>query len=741
MLLQSAGPRRRASDAMDDSMRAASRDSSAKRRRGSRVRRVVPAACVAVVAARSACVAAFGFAPGTTLPDDADATGRARSRRCPRCAARRRRPTRYWREERIAARRHDRQRACPPAVVDDPPRSSSCAPIRRASALSAACPAGRSASRPTTTAGSSRCASSPASGELLADRAQRRRLRRRERAAPVDVRVEAARRRDPLVAVRRRRCRRAARCGDAAARRHLRRRHRLLSRPAARRSLHRRLRNALRRRRAGRRRHASSPPSSSTGHVAIAPSSGAAPTAAKPTTAQDGTAAAQGLPALADRVLAHHVGLLAGALSSDPADLARAQGRRLRRADRHAGARDRRRQGHRSPAGRTATATSSMLQHGGAYSTVYAHLSRFAAGIEARRARRAGRRDRLRRADRLGDRPASALRVPRRQRAAQSADGRAAGCAAAGRRGPGGVCRAHRAARRRARARRRSSPSPPASSRQAAVGQRALHRPDVRHEPRRRRRRAGRFRHRALRDARARRHVAFDPALRAELDALQKSRRRRIAPRGARRQCADGLLRGCRVGRCSPTRGLESADIAAIGVHGQTVRHRPELRLHAPARQSGAARRSLRASPSSPISAAATSPRAGRARRWCPRSTPRCSGDAGAAPRRASISAASPTSPTCRRTGRCAASTPDRATRCSMPGARGIAARRSTATAHGRRPAGRSRHCSRRCSRRSVLRAAAAEEHRARSLQPALAGRAAAIVARTRRRAGDACWR
>ncbi len=68
---------------------------------------------------------------------------------------------------------------------------------------------------------------------------------------------------------------------------------------------------------------------------------------------------AQGLPALAGGIHAHHVGLLAGAIPSVPADLARAQGRRFRRADRHPGARGRRRQGHLRRPGRTATATSS----------------------------------------------------------------------------------------------------------------------------------------------------------------------------------------------------------------------------------------------------------------------------------------------------------------------------------------------------------------------------------------------
>ena len=48
-------------------------------------------------------------------------------------------------------------------------------------------------------------------------------------------------------------------------------------------------------------------------------------------------------------------------------------------------------------------------------------------------------------------------------------------------------------------------------------------------------------------------------------------------------------------------------------------------RLDAAAQQPGARRRARRHRPWSPISAAATSPRAGRARRWCRRSTPRCS--------------------------------------------------------------------------------------------------------------------
>jgi len=77
---------------------------------------------------------------------------------------------------------------------------------------------------------------------------------------------------------------------------------------------------------------------------------------------------------------------------------------------------------------------------------------------------------------------------------------------------------------------------------------------------------------------RARRHVAFGPALRAELDALQKSgadelHRSALAANALMDCCAaavSGVLADAR---------LESSDIAAIGLHGQTVRHRPELQF------------------------------------------------------------------------------------------------------------------------------------------------------------------
>ncbi len=50
-----------------------------------------------------------------------------------------------------------------------------------------------------------------------------------------------------------------------------------------------------------------------------------------------------------------------------------------------------------------------ILQHSGAFSTVYAHLSRFAAGMKPGAHAHAGRRHRLRRADGLGHGAASAL--------------------------------------------------------------------------------------------------------------------------------------------------------------------------------------------------------------------------------------------------------------------------------------------------------------------------------------------
>jgi anhydro-N-acetylmuramic acid kinase len=75
---------------------------------------------------------------------------------------------------------------------------------------------------------------------------------------------------------------------------------------------------------------------------------------------------------------------------------------------------------------------------------------------------------------------------------------------------------------------------------------------------------------------RARLHVAFDPPLRAELDALQ-----RAGPDELNRAAlaANALMDCCAMavsGVLSDAQ-LKPSDIAAIGLHGQTVRHRPEL--------------------------------------------------------------------------------------------------------------------------------------------------------------------
>jgi anhydro-N-acetylmuramic acid kinase len=77
---------------------------------------------------------------------------------------------------------------------------------------------------------------------------------------------------------------------------------------------------------------------------------------------------------------------------------------------------------------------------------------------------------------------------------------------------------------------------------------------------------------------RARRHLAFDPPLRAELEALQKPgtdelHRAALAANALMDCCAiavSGVLADA---------GLDFSDVAAIGLHGQTVRHRPDLQF------------------------------------------------------------------------------------------------------------------------------------------------------------------
>ncbi len=82
-------------------------------------------------------------------------------------------------------------------------------------------------------------------------------------------------------------------------------------------------------------------------------------------------------------------------------------------------------------------------------------------------------------------------------------------------------------------------------------------------------------------------HRPFEPSLRGELLALQSSgpdelHRAALAAHALADLYATVSLEACRLA------GVEPADVAAIGAHGQTVRHRPELgftlQLNAPAR-------------------------------------------------------------------------------------------------------------------------------------------------------------
>ena len=146
-------------------------------------------------------------------------------------------------------------------------------------------------------------------------------------------------------------------------------------------------------------------------------------------------------------------------------------------------------------------------------------------------------------------------------------------------------------------------------------------------------------------DVARRRALSFPPgAARASCSRCSAGRRRARA-RGARGERAGRRSTRTRSLRRVATRGLAAADVVAAGVHGQTVRHRPDDGWTLQLNNRGARRRAARASRSSPTSAAATSPPAARARRSCRRFTRRSS--AADAHRVVVNSAASPTSPTC----------------------------------------------------------------------------------------------
>ena len=164
-----------------------------------------------------------------------------------------------------------------------------------------------------------------------------------------------------------------------------------------------------------------------------------------------------------------------------------------------------------------------------------------------------------------------------------------------------------------------------------------LHRPDVGHLARRRRRCAGRFlsARRAVRVLATRASAVRRESLRAELLALNTPAaptRLHRAALAAQRAWPAIYADGRRAAACA-TRAARRRDVAAIGAHGQTVRHRPRRvrrhRLHAAAEQPGPAGRTDAASTWWPISAAATWLPAARARRWCRPFTARCSARGG----------------------------------------------------------------------------------------------------------------
>jgi anhydro-N-acetylmuramic acid kinase len=77
---------------------------------------------------------------------------------------------------------------------------------------------------------------------------------------------------------------------------------------------------------------------------------------------------------------------------------------------------------------------------------------------------------------------------------------------------------------------------------------------------------------------RARGHVAFGPALRAEINALQTSGadelHRAALAANALMDCCAAAVTGILADA-----GVQAVDITAIGLHGQTLRHRPDLQF------------------------------------------------------------------------------------------------------------------------------------------------------------------
>ena len=185
-------------------------------------------------------------------------------------------------------------------------------------------------------------------------------------------------------------------------------------------------------------------------------------------------------------------------------------------------------------------------------------------------------------------------------------------------------------------------------------------------------------------------HITFPSALRDELLALQSAGNDEIA-RAARAANALADLYARAIADACDACGVAPHDLVAAGVHGQTIRHRPEqgwtLQSTIPR-----ASRSVPTSRSWRTSGAATSRQAARARRWCRRFTRPCSGIRKPIAS-LSTSAASPISPICRRAERSAGSTRAGQRADGPAGPRAIAGCLSTSGGRGRRRAGWIRRC------------------------------------------------
>ena len=385
------------------------------------------------------------------------------------------------------------------------------------------------------------------------------------------------------------------------------------------------------------------------------------------------------------------------AQASDPRPHAHAQGRRLRRL---------------APARRSwppATRASHfvgwkngygravILDHGQGYSTLYGHMSRF--GKEKRRPARRRRAAVIGYVGmtRPGHRPAPALRIPRQRRAPQSADDdhaasrsrwaapalaqfRAADRAGAGQ----DPQRRERDLRRRRTGHASVAARKPDASRASAI--RAMRRahargawrrrraafpwPDLRHQRRRHRCRAGALRRddapRAANSLHGRTYPLGRRAARAPGARWRRAATARRSTNSATSTCASAQAFADAAQRAARRQPASTpAQVRAIGSHGQTMRHRPAGR----ARRSRCNWATPTSSPSAPASTTVADFRrrdvaaGGQGAPLVPAFHAAMLRDAGRRPRGAQPRRHRQPDPAAARTATCAASTPARPTR------------------------------------------------------------------------------